>query len=330
MAKTVAIIGAGQIGFAACFAFLHDGWDVSLFSRTEPQWGGRWEHYNRFQHYTRGEGPAPEADLVLDTIAYDAEDVDRYQPDDVGRLILISSASVYCDDQGRTLDEAAQNGFPEFSCPITEDQPTVAAGRKTYSTRKVRMENRAEELFGERATILRPGAVHGEKSRHPREWWFVKRILDGRTRIPFANRGLSRFQTTSAHTIGYVAQALADEEVGGIFNVKDQDSPSLIEIGKAMEYHLEQDLDLILIDGYPESGIGRSPWSVPRPFVTSSAKLKRHGISAGRPYEDDVANTIGELVRNTPTDWRAAFPQLAAYPWDLFDYEAEDRFFASQ
>lgn len=35
------------------------------------------------------------------------------------------------------------------------------------------------------------------------------------------------------------------------------------------------------------------------------------------------------LADLNPADWRAAFPQLAAYPWDLFDYDAEDRFLAS-
>ena len=30
------------------------------------------------------------------------------------------------------------------------------------------------------------------------------------------------------------------------------------------------------------------------------------------------------LVEYNPADWRAAFPQLTVYPWDLFDYAAED------
>lgn len=329
MPRSVAIIGAGQIGFAACYPFLNDGWDVTLYARTEPDWGSKWGHYNRFRRYVAGTDEAPVADVVLDTIAYDKADVAAYDPDRVGRLIAISSASVYCDDEGRTLDEASVNGFPQFRGAIAEDQAIVPPGSSTYSTRKVRMEKAAQAGFGERATILRPCAIHGEKSRHPREWWFVKRLLDGRLRIPLANRGAGRFQTTSAMTIGNAAHFLAANAIGGVFNVQDADSPSVLEIGRAIEYVAEQQVELVEIEGYPDAGVGRTPWSVPFDFVTTDQKLRDAGFAGGLPYQDDVANSVGYLARLAPDDWRAAFPQLAAYPWDLFDYDAEDRFFAS-
>jgi len=41
----------------------------------------------------------------------------------VGALVIVSSSSVYRDDAGRTLDEAAQNGFPELPDPIAETLP---------------------------------------------------------------------------------------------------------------------------------------------------------------------------------------------------------------
>jgi hypothetical protein len=54
----------------------------------------------------------------------------------VGALVVVSSASVYRDAAGRTLDEAAASGFPELPVPIPETQPTVEPGAATYSTRK--------------------------------------------------------------------------------------------------------------------------------------------------------------------------------------------------
>ncbi len=76
--------------------------------------------------------------------------------------------------------------------------------------------------------------------------------------------------------------------------------------------------------------VGRTPWSVPKPFTVSTQKQEQIA-ERGRvePYGDTAPNSVEWLRDLNPSDWRAAFPQLAAYPWDLFDYEAEDAFFAS-
>ncbi|MXP32713.1 reductase [Erythrobacter jejuensis] len=261
--------------------------------------------------------------MVVDSIAYDADDIARYDPGAIGRLIAISSASVYCDAKGRTLDEAAQNGFPDFPGPIAEDQATVAGGPETYSTRKIRMEQEAQERFGDRASILRPCAIHGPWSRHPREWWFVKRLLDGRTRIPLAISGQSRFQTTAARTIGEFACHTAIGDHSGIYNIADADSPSVREIGEAIATYLEKQAKWVECEDYPEKGVGRTPWSIPAPMLVSGDKAAATGFDTARPYRHG-SDGFDWLAQQPRDDWRTAFPQLAAYPWDLFDYAAED------
>jgi hypothetical protein len=57
---------------------------------------------------------------------------------DVGAFIVISSASVYRDHEGRTLDEAHEDGFPDFSWPITEIKPTVKPGSQNLLDAKGR------------------------------------------------------------------------------------------------------------------------------------------------------------------------------------------------
>jgi hypothetical protein len=54
----------------------------------------------------------------------------------VGALVVVSSASVYRDAAGRTLDEAAASGFPELPVPIPETQPTLEPGSTRKPTRK--------------------------------------------------------------------------------------------------------------------------------------------------------------------------------------------------
>ena len=327
MSGTVAIIGAGQIGGNAAWIFGDSGhWDVRWLSRGLKK-GAHPHGVNVIkERYVKGEHPAPEADVVIDTIAFDEDDVARYDPENVGRLIVISSASVYCDDEGRTLDEAAQNGWPEFGGPVTEAQSTVAPGPETYSTRKIRMENKALEMFGGRATILRPCAIYGV-GKHPREWWFVKRMIDGRKRIPLAHRGRSQFQTTNAEDIAYFAREAAEQEFGGIYNIADNECPTVLEIGQAIASSLEYSGGFVPLE---ESGVvGRTPWSVAKPFTVSNATMKRDAYYPPSTYVDSVDWVAKRLRAANPADWRTAFPQLAAYPWDLFDYEAEDRFFTS-
>lgn len=323
MTRTVAIIGAGQIGYAAARAFGEGGWDVRLLARNNPQWSVPGTSLER---YIAGVDTAPTADIVVDTIAFDESDVARYDPDKVGRLIAISSASVYCDEDGRTLDEGSVNGYPDFSTPATENQRTVAPGPKTYSTRKVRMENRALELFGDCATILRPCAIFGEQSRHPREWWFVKRLLDGRGRIPLILNGQSQFQPTDAEDIGHFALQAANRELGGIFNLVTEDNPTVLEMGQILaNYFFDYDPEFVLIE---ETGlVGRTPWSVPKPFLVSGRKMIDSGYNEPSTFGSGMFSAATWLMDLNPADWRAAFPQLAAYPWDLFDYDAEDRFF---
>jgi nucleoside-diphosphate-sugar epimerase len=321
MARSVAIVGAGQIAYEMVAAF-SDDWHITLHARSAPQWLGAMPC--PFVPFVRGEDEPPSADCVIDTIAFDEGDVLGYDPDRVGRLIAISSASVYRDADGRTLDEAATCGFPEFADPITEEQATAARGPDTYSTRKIRMETAARDRLGERATILRPCAIYGLWSRHPREYWFVKRLLDGRKRIPVMHPEISRFQTSNARDIAEFALEMAVGEIGGTFNIADENSPSVADIARYICEFTGRHAELVEVPANKNSTIGRTPWSVPRPFLVDGSKARTTCSRAGSTYWPNARNAVEWLVENNPEDWRAAFPQLTVYPWDLFDYAAED------
>jgi hypothetical protein len=74
-------------------------------------------------------------------------------------------------------------------------------------------------------TVLRPCAIHGLNSRHPRERWFVKRMLDRRPTIPLAYRGTSRFHPSAAANIAALV-CVATETLGShVLNIADPDTP---------------------------------------------------------------------------------------------------------
>ncbi len=323
MSKSAAIIGAGQIGYAATRAFEHAGYDVRVLARSKPVWSDRDTHFER---YVLGEDPAPQVDVVFDTIAYDAPDAARYDPGDVGQLILVSSASVYSDAKNRTLEKASVLGFPDFYGAIPETQPTVGPGPDSYSTRKIAMEYKARDTFKDRATILRPCAVHGPYSRHAREYWFVNRIKDRRRVIPLAFEGESTFHTTSAASIGALAAFLAEEGLGGVWNVADDDAPSVKEIGQTIAAHFGKRVRFFGMDGSPQGSVGRTPWSLPAPFELDTSKAREAGFEDFGYYAETVGEAIEWLRGLAFDDWRKAMPQLSGYPWDLFDYVAEDAF----
>jgi nucleoside-diphosphate-sugar epimerase len=289
---TAFILGAsGQIGLALADELLRDGWAVIGAHRG--------------------------------TIAYTHDDALQLTAvrGVVGRYVVVSSASVYCDEDRRTLDEAATTGFPHFPVPITEEQPTTPSGPATYSTRKVAIEN--ELLANVPTIVLRPCAIHGIGSTHPREWWFVKRALDGRTRVPLAFNGESRFQTTSTRTIArFVSFALHENGVG-IFNLSDRDAPSVMEIGRAIGSSMRHSWTLVPVPG---ESVGSTPWSVPRPMIVAARNAAALGFAGATAYGEGLPELCAELVaRARDRDWRDVFPALAAYPEDLFDYAAEDR-----
>lgn len=335
--KSVFILGAGQIGRAAAGRFAEAGWEVRLAHRT----GGPFPESLRvagvteifvdrdLEHAVAGALGAG-ADALIDTIAYTAEHTSQLLAvqDRVGAYTVISSCSVYCDDDGRTLDEARETGFPRFARPIAETQPTVAAGPATYSTRKVAMEE-ALASISRPVSILRPGAIHGPGCNAPREWWFVKRALDRRAVVPVAYEGASHFHTTAAVNIAELCRVLLDAEIAGVFNIGDPDPPTVREIGATVGAIMNHSWDIAGLPKHPEGAIGLTPWSIPRPMLIDTAKAEAIGYRPVATYVDAVVETCRDLVQRTRDRlWREVFPGLAAYPEPWFNYAAEDAFMA--
>lgn len=338
MARHVFVLGGtGQIGRAVAGEFLHAGWTVTVSHRgARPAPRDLVERDAEVVALDRDEpgglarALGPGADALIDTAAYDRGHADQLLAlrGGVGCFVVVSSASVYRDGLGRTLDEAARNGFPDLPEPIPEAHPTVDPGPETYSTRKVALERALLDGSSAPATVLRPCAVHGVGSRHPREWWLVKRVLDRRPAVPLAYLGASRFHTTAAANIGALARTAAEAPGSRVLNVGDPDAPTVAEIAALAVRHLGYRGRVVEVDdpAYPPP-VGRTPWSVPRPFVLDCRAALGLGYSPATTYADAVGATCDWLVGEAADgDWRERYPALAAYPRDLFDYAAEDAF----
>ncbi|MBL0403555.1 NAD-dependent epimerase/dehydratase family protein [Microvirga aerilata] len=329
--------GTGQIGRSTAENLLRHGWKVTVSHRGHrPPPTELMEQGLKIVTLDRDESGSLQAalgsgvDALIDTVAYDethARQLLNIQSS-VGALLVISSASVYRDDAGRTLDEARQNGFPEFTQPIKESQATVHPGPETYSTRKVALERALLDRAACPVTVLRPCAIHGPSSQHPREWWFVKRMRDGREMIPLAFEGRSRFHTTSVRNITELTRVSLEVPGTRVLNIGDPDPPSVAEIGRFIARALDYRGRIVGIRNSPyPPPVGASPWSGPRSFLIDGQAALAIGYEPTVAYAEAVVEScrwLSEVADRAP--WPELFPVLASYPRDLFDYAAEDAF----
>jgi nucleoside-diphosphate-sugar epimerase len=317
-----------MIGRAAARALAGDGWEVVAVSRSGTLPDGLAELGVKAASADRaddtqlraviGEG----ADVVLDTVAYTGEHGEQLNALEglVGSLVVISSASVYADDEGRALDGESES--PLLPVPIPETQRTAEPGDATYSTRKAELERTL--LEGPLpATLVRACAIHGPGAKLPRELFFVKRAVDRRSRVALAWNGESRFHTTSVANLAELIRLAAAQPGNRALNSGDPDPPTTLQICDAVGKALSHEFDPALIpdDAYD------NPWAVPRPFVVSMEAAERElGYRPVTTYPEAVRETCAwvaaELERGRSWD--------GTYLEAMLDYAAEDAALASR
>ncbi len=285
--------GSGQIGRAAALNLLEAGWEVTVGQRHDelPQaLDGRVTVtvLDREDHRALSDALARPFDAVIDTVAYNAVHARQWLAlqDRMGALAVISTGSVYLDDEGRALPEGAR-----YPVPLREDQRRAPPGEADYSSNKVAMEDVL--LDGARAPlkILRPFAVHGPGSRAPREWWFLAQILRGAQSIPLAFDGQSRFHTTATANLAQLIGVPLEQAGVHVLNAADPDAPSVI---------------------------ARSPTTPPpRPLSAPPWWRRRRARTGSRPSPAFRPIRRSCSKRRPPRDDRHNFSQIRRRSWDL-------------
>jgi len=236
----------------------------------------------------------------------------------VGQFVSIGGAPAYRGFFDPDRFEPA--GMP---VPTGEDGPTSTGDDDAKSDRIRRTE---QALFAHHpsATHFRYPYVYGPRQPVPREWYFVRRLRDGRRRIVVPDGGLTLATYGYAENLAHgVALAVGNDRAAGeIFNLGDREALTLAQVGAICADALGHDVDLVSI-----------PWDLApctRPLVGQHRTTHR---------VLDIAKAVHLLGYDDVVPARAALARAARWlnehppgPGgieeqvleDPFDYHAED------
>jgi nucleoside-diphosphate-sugar epimerase len=342
MARALILGGTGLIGQAAARRLLAGGWQVDVTGRDPGHMradlaasGGRFIRAERSEQAELAAALGPGADLLVDCLCFTANHARAVLPllGHAGSIVMISSKAVYVDANGNhsNTDEP-----PRFDGPITEHQATMPPGEMDFNSREGYGANKvaAEQVLldsGWPVTVIRPSKVHGVGAARPREWVFVKRVLDRRPAVLLARRGAGIDHTTAAANIAALIETVATQPGQRILNCADPDAPSGLEIARTIARHLDYQWDEILLDDDADPALGDHPWNAAHPIVLDMTAATALGYVPAGDFATTVAPEIDWLVAaargendfHLPAD---DDPFFARY----FDYAAEDAYLAAR
>jgi nucleoside-diphosphate-sugar epimerase len=344
--RALIIGGTGLIGRAAAARLIEAGWQVDVTGRDAGHLpaglaavGARFFAADRADAGALAAAAGDGADLLVDCVCYTAADAAGLLPlaRSADSTVMISAKAVYVDAAG---NHANSDEPPRFDGPITEDQPTMAPSDVDYRTREGYGANKvaAEQVLldsGLPVTVLRPSKVHGTGANPPREWVFVKRVLDRRPAVFLARRGTGVDHPSAAANIAELILTVAGQPGRRVLNSADPDAPNGLQICRAIASNLGYQFEEVLLDepGSPDSaaaGLGQHPWDAPFPLVLDMSAA----VSLGYKPAGDYAATVA-----TEVDWLVSAarghegPEVLEWLSDsyfdsLLDYAAEDRYLA--
>jgi nucleoside-diphosphate-sugar epimerase len=325
------------VGAAAALTLATEGWEVTSSGRTVARFpqelreaGVRFIRSDRYAagdlHQLLHQG----ADAVIECVGYTAEHVRMLLPfrQGIGSLVFISSKAVYIDSHGR---HSNSDEPPEFVAPVTEEQPTMAPSdidynsREGYGANKVAAENVLLDS-GMAVSVLRPSRIHGTGGKRPREWVFVKRVLDGRRHLLLARGGRGANHPTAAVNLAALVAFCAARPAARILNSADPDAPDGLTISKIIAAHLAHEWTEVLLDETAPEDLGDHPWNTLPPFILDTSAAERLGYVPAGSYAETVEAEVDWLVKAARSGDPARVLPSPGDPYfrPFFDYARED------
>jgi UDP-glucose 4-epimerase len=317
----VAVLGGTRfIGRAITLELSRAGHQVAVFHRgnSEPEELAHVGHV----HVDRSDiasvaGELTDADAVVDTMALSGSDTQHVLEvlPRQAKLLVLSSMDVY------EAYAALQAGTVTEPVPSDEESP-VRTERYPYRGQIPGMDDYekldVEELYLRRGgTVCRLPMVYGEHDGQRREWFILRRVHAGRTRIPI---GVGTWLSTRAY-VGDVATGVrlaleASDTDDQVFNLGERRTPSVALWARMILDAAGSDAELVTVpdEALPED-LGLTT-AIPQHLVCDSTKAR---TMLGWEETDPM-----EALRRSVT-WHLAHPPAG----DDDGFDGDDRALAA-
>lgn len=334
MAKSALIIGGtGPTGAPIIDGLEQRGYEVSMLHSGKhevpelPE--SRLEHIHASAHFE---------DSLRDAVAGRSFDlvIATY-----GRLRILPA--VFGGQTPRLITVGGTIYETPLSQPASEDSPrdlNHKIYKKIVETETALMD--AHEAGHFSLTHLRYPNLYGPRQLAPREWSVIRRLRDGRRRIPVLDAGLTlesrAYVRNAAHAVLLTVDH-PEEAAGQFYSVVDEHTPS--DADRIMATAAAMGIDDVELVSFPPVlgrpawywGIGRSlRWGhdgTPPPTGHLLVSMEKARAQLGYRdlvgFDDAVKETVEWYLDNPPAPAGEEEQQLS----DGFDYEAEDEFLAA-
>jgi nucleoside-diphosphate-sugar epimerase len=333
MKKAVILGGTGVVGRAIAGRLLAAGWAVEVTGRDSTKMppdlvaaGGRFLASDRYSDAQLAKVLGPGTDLLVDAVCFTAAHAKQLLPHlgNVDSTVMLSSKAVYVDPAGNHVNSFVP---PIFDAPIVETQETMRPGNGRYDSPEGYGPNKvaAEHVLldcGAPVTVVRPSKVHGTGAGRPREWMFVKRVLDNRKTLLLSHGGRGGDHTTAAVNTAALVETIAAHPGRRILNSADPDAPSGLDIARTIARHLHHDWQEILLEDDAGPGLGAHPWDYIPPVVLDTGASLALGYRPVGTFAETVPMEIDWLLAVPANRPKSADPFFAPFT----DYAAEDQF----
>ena len=205
--------GTVFLGRAVVDSALGGGHDVTIFTRgrTNPELFPEAERLRGDRDGDLGALEGRTWDGVVDTSGYVPRIVRQSAEllrDAVGRYVFVSSVSAYAD----------LSSPPEESSPLAAlEDPDSEEIMRDYGALKAACERVVEDVFGDRATIVRPGLIVGPHDPTGRFTYWPRRVAEG-GRVLAPGPPEAPVQVIDVRDLGDWLVELAERGPGGAFN----------------------------------------------------------------------------------------------------------------
>jgi len=292
--KLLLLGGPRFLGRAVTDAALARGHELTLFNRgqTSPELYPEVEKLRGDRDGPLDELAAREWDAVIDTSGYVPRIVRRSAEllhGAVGRYCFISSVSVYADLSG-AVDESSPVGVL-----ADETVEEMGAEHENYGPLKALCERVVQDVYGERALIIRPGLIVGPHDPTGRfTYWPHRLARAGEVLAPAPPARLVQFIDVR-DLAAWIVEAL-EQGLSGVFNATNEGVPWA---------DLVADTDVTWVDDshLVEHGVGE--WMELPLWVASAEWAGIHrvdvsrAVAAGlrfRPLEETRRDTLAEAA----------------------------------